>query len=435
MKTLLNWKWWITCIAILAMYTSSQAEPPKKAVEESKKIFFARSGQRARLPGTTAQLRYMDTRLPYEPQRGGLFQIPSLRAPGPIQAYDDSGRKIADFVVYPKEITGLANTSAKTFLAKTLDPPLWFLQWAEATQLFAERKGSPKSPDRKEDEEEPELRLLILGPDAAGKSPQAVLNLLQRYDLRTALVFNPKWSGPINKKPVDLDLAKAKGELLKDYQALGDPAPLKFPHTLTPCTQVMNRIGWLGSKEELPYVEELFLDSTHRILVSYVPWETLLGRSEQADHLFRHLLVRGTESPLRNKTISDRDNLLQLDWPRRWDIREEERPVVYHRIDTPLPMRGKRVDTIHLVDLRGRPIQQAKQDQLRKSLRERPLLILGTDPILKDMKKQLEAEAKTKTPPVAWLKDDTLPPDAKTAYRIMETLTRLKVALPPRPTE
>jgi hypothetical protein len=49
--------------------------------------------------------------------------------------------------------------------------------------------------------------------------------------------------------------------------------------------------------------------------------------------------------------------------------------------------------------------------------------------MLKEMKKKLEAEAKKEKPTVFWLKTDTLPPNAKAAYRLMETLTQLRILL------
>ncbi|MGD9126939.1 MAG: hypothetical protein PVH19_06130, partial [Planctomycetia bacterium] len=289
MKTL--WIRLAFCILFVTTSAALHAEEPQNQTQPQK-VFFARSGQRVTIPGAV-QLRYLNATLPVVSHRGvPMFTIPKLRAPCVLGAYNDSGKLVREFVAYPEKITTIGPEPEQTFLAEMVDPPDWFLQWSEATRLF-EKKKTPDSPDA--EEEKP--RLLILGPEATGHSTDVVRGLLKEKGLKTALVFNPRWSGPDSKKPKRFDLAKAKGPLLENYQALGDLSPLVFSQIQTPSPKIMNRIAWLRPvKDELPYVEELLTtERKYRILVSYIPWEEQLGRSDQMDHLLRHLLVKAAE--------------------------------------------------------------------------------------------------------------------------------------------
>ncbi len=382
-------------IAFSVFSDSLQAEEPP--------LFFANSGQAVHIP-TASQLRFLNTPIASNPS--GMFKLPQLRAPGVVKAFDNSGAKIAEFVLYPDRATD----SEEQVAAKLQGVPAWFEQWAKATRLLADETETPK--------------LLILSSDTAGKSPQATLDVMEQHDQKTSLVFSPNWSGPARSKSIALSLAHAKGKLLRNYDSLGNPAPLIFSHLQTPCNAVINRTAWLGPSVGLPYVEELLFDHNRRVIVSYIPWQELLGQHEQADHLFRHLLVNAAKNHASSKASDDPSVTLQLKWPRRWDVRKDERPIIHHILSRQARTSEKQAPqspTLHVVDLRGKSVQQAKYPQLRKALTARPLLILGNDPAIDD--KQL------KSPDVIWFKNDSLPSEFSDTYRLMETLAKWRVPL------
>jgi hypothetical protein len=79
-----------------------------------------------------------------------------------------------------------------------------------------------------------------------------------------------------------LRLDALSGPFSEELELLGDLSPLRFSTRHRPAMALVNRRPCLGVKGELPLVEELVLNGSRRVLVSYLPWQQPLGRSEQA---------------------------------------------------------------------------------------------------------------------------------------------------------
>jgi hypothetical protein len=367
------------------------------AAEEARQRFFARSGDELVLPAVE-ELRFHRIVIP--PSAPHTFVMPSVRAPLVLTGFDDSGRDVAEFVVYPHEV----KPSVEPISVKYAGTPIWFEQWADVTSR-AETSKDPKGAPT----------LLVVGAGEAGDHPRSILALVERYDVKTVLVLGACWYGHPTTDPFRLTtLHSPWGE---KATLLGGESGVVFPNRRRPTPALVNRTPCLAVKGDAPILEELLLSEKAHVLVSYLPWQAQLGRREEVDALFystlQHAARLGSE-PFESYP----DAGVTLQWPRSRDVLETERPVV-HAL---LKRRYRSVSAVHLVDLRGAPIQAAKRTQLRAALRHRPLIILGTDPML--------AAADYRQPAVRWIADDTLPPDEDAQRRLMENLTEAGVLLP-----
>ncbi len=418
------------CVFLLLSMTCAQVGADEAGAER----FFARSGDQVVLEGVET-LRFH--RFELKPANGQMFTLPSVRAPLVLKGYDSSGREVTELVVYPQEYKVWGREGVRPIRVQCQDAPAWFEQWADATGRVETTGARGTQP-------------LVLGKNAAGGGPRCVLAVMERYRADAALVLEADWYGPSEPEPYSLRLdalgtvreitdalsapspcplpggarghrtvisrTVPSGPFSEELELLGDLSPLRFSTRRQPAMALVNRRPCLGVKGELPLVEELLLDGSRRVLVSYLPWQQRLGRSEQADIVFSAIierLVRLASEPREPLP----DVALSLVWPRPADIVESERPILYALLERQQPV----ARTLHVADLRGESIPVAKRSELIRALEHRPLLVLGTDPMLtgKDAPE----------PDVFWIEDDRLPPDEAGRYRLMVELTRLGVRL------
>lgn len=386
------------CVFLLLSMTCAQVGADEAGAER----FFARSGDQVVLEGVET-LRFH--RFELKPANGQMFTLPSVRAPLVLKGYDSSGREVTELVVYPQEYKVWGRDEVRPIRVRGQDAPVWFVQWADATGRVETTGARGTQP-----------LVLVLGKDAAGGGPRCVLAVMERYRADAALVLEANWYGPSEPEPYSLRLDALSGPFSEEVELLGDLSPLQFSTRRQPAMALVNRRPCLGVKGELPLVEELVLDGSRRVLVSYLPWQQRLGRSEQADIVFSAIierLVRLASEP--HQPLPDAG--LKVVWPRPTDVVESERPILYALLQSRQPV----ARTLYVADLRGEPIPVAKRSELLRALEHRPLLVLGTDPMLTG-KDALE-------PNVFWIQDDRLPPDEVGRYRLMVELTRLGVRL------
>jgi hypothetical protein len=393
------------------------------ADEAGSQRFFARSGDRVVLKGVET-LRFH--RFELKPSEGQTFTLPSVRAPLVFKGHDRSGREVTELVVYPDEYKVWGREGFRPIRVRCQDAPAWFEQWADATGRVETTSALGTQP-----------LVLVLGKDAAGDGPRCVLAVMERHRADAALVLEADWYGPSEPAPYSMRLDALSGPYSEELELLGDLSPLRFSDRHQPAPALVNRRPCLGVKEELPLVEELLMDGSKRVLVSYLPWQRRLGRSEQAEILFSAIieqLVRLASEPQEPL----RDAWLNLVWPQHADFVDSERPILHALLQLQQPM----ARTLHVADLRGEPIPVAKRSELIRALEHRPLLVLGTDPMLTakgagvvfgQRSTKWEAGSPETTPApfpdVFWIEDDRLPPDEAGRYRLMVELTRLGVRL------
>ena len=419
---------WLLFLLLSVAWTQVVADEP------GAERFFARSGDEVVLEGVES-LRFY--RFELKPSDVQTFTLPSFRAPLVLKGYDRSGREVTELVVYPDEYKVWGREGFRPIPVRCQDAPAWFEQWADATGRVETTAARGEQP-----------LVLVLGKDAAGGGPRAVLAMMERHRADAALVLEADWYGRSEPEPYALRLEALSGPFSEDLELLGDLSPLRFSTRHGPAMALVNRRPCLGVKGELPLVEELLVDGSKRVLVSYLPWQRRLGRSEQAEIVFSAIieqLVRLASEPREPL----RDAGLNLVWPRPADVIESERPILHALLQSQQPM----ARTLHVADLRGEPIPVAKRSELIRALEHRPLLVLGTDPMLRangvgsrfrsasnhresglpeNDSRPLAAMPTGKDDPdpdVSWIDDDRLPPDEVGRYRLMVELTRLGVRL------
>jgi hypothetical protein len=408
--------------------------------------FFARSGDQVVLEGVET-LRFH--RFELKPSEGQTFTLPSVRAPLVLKGYDRSGREVTELVVYPQEYKVWGREGVRPIRVRCQDAPAWFEQWADATGRVETTGARGTQP-----------LVLVLGKDAAGGGPRCVLAVMERHraDVGAGAGSGLVRSGR-NRNRTRCELDALSGPFSEELELLGDRSPLRFSTRHQPALALVNRRPCLGVKGELPLVEELVMDGSRRVLVSYLPWQQRLGRSEQADILFSAIierLVHVASEP--QEPLPDAG--LNLVWPRPADVVESERPILYALLEREQPV----ARTLHVADLRGEPIPVAKRSELIRALEHRPLLVLGTDPMLtakgsgvllgqgcalgvawwpngangvgsrfrattNHMGSGCPKTTPDPFPDVFWIEDDRLPPDEGGRYRLMVELTRLGVRL------
>ena len=200
--------------------------------------------------------------------------------------------------------------------------------------------------------------------------------------------------------------------------------------------QLCNRRMWIGWPGR-PLVEEAGdILSSHRVVLSYVPWAEQIGRREEADETLVALLVASSQPPAVAERILRR---ARVAFPSADELKSDERPVLariaempdpYVRIHRPFP-------SVAVLDVRGGPVPSEGPRNLLAAFEpgSTPVLILGDDPLL-DRLKWLRLNRSKKSvveragqPHVEWLPDDALPPSAEAQVRLMEALTEFGVRL------
>ena len=441
-------------------------------------VIFSRCGQKAFIeisvkdPTSAVVLRAFGRtwgspepkRTPHDPgPTGAEITVPSVRVPTvfSVTPPERPERVLADLVAYPDKDVEWDNKIA----LYAAGPPLWFSQWAGAIGLPVKQLALEELPSAKLAPSGKDARsLLILDRVTAGKQLPDAMKLAKEKGVNV-LVLDAQWFGEQagwgNVTP-----SQMLGGLAETAKQRW-PQPLKFAFHRRPWPGIANRWAWIVDGQGLPLVEEIRtappeglpllpggdpptrekapqLEGTPRIILSYIPWQEQLGRSENADASFSALLSAAAATsrqcqwhPIRfvNGDWSEPENyacpiLLAVRSGGFW-----KRPDLPHA----KPEYG---EPIHLIlDLRGQgkgpnTTETNLSQSCRREIEGAPvvnLLILGDDRLLEEWKwLKLDRAKKTiNRPGVVWLSNDELPPSKDNQIRLMLKLTEFGVPLMP----
>jgi hypothetical protein len=393
--------------------------------------------------------------------------VPNVRVPTIFSVVDTRKRVVGEVLAYPdrdvewdRKITLYASGA-----------PRWFQQWAAAT-------GLPVKPVAPGDLPSANLApvdgkgksLLILGWGTAGSDMPDAAKLAK--DRKTnVLVLEAGWfggaAGPVSVAPARM--SGGLNEMARQRWALA----LKFTSHRAAWGGVASRWAWIVDEQGLPLVEEVRplsdeelrllpagepqiydkkpeIEPSPKALVSYVPWQQELARSESADVTLLALLSAAANAPKSSAYPWHPVEFPNNVWP---DPKTCACPVLlavrsggsWKRQGRPNDMPRHVPPTYLVLDLRG----QAKGPFTEISLSEycqqglggkteAILLILGDDKMLDEWEwlKLDRAKKTVNCPEVIWLSDDEMPPSRDGQIRLMLKLTELGVPLaPPKPEE
>ena len=355
--------------------------------------------------------------------------MPKVRVATVFAIVDRGKRVVGEVVVYPDRDV---QWDANTILYSCGELP-WFKEWAGAAGLPVKQIAPA---DLLPGEKSNVKALLILGPGQVGNDLSHVAGIA--HDQRVSvLVLNACWfgdaGGPGNVAPPQM--LGGLAEIAKQHW----PQPLKFPSRRKCWPGIANRWAWIADGNGLPLVEELVhvsqpLADTRPVVLSYVPWDALLGRSESADRTFLALLSAAASAAVPDGGWRS----VEFIYPDKDKLSAADRPVLLAAATCPIafkygPWR------VHVLDMRGTTrlpdglSKDLKALEPRISHETNRLLILGDDKML-DEWEWLKLDRTKKTinrPGVVWLSDDELPPSKDNQIRLMLKLTELGVPLVP----
>jgi hypothetical protein len=369
---------------------------------------------------------------------GATIDVPPVRVPVvfSIEPADAPGRELGQLVAYPPADAAW-DKAVRLYAAGA---PGWFEQWAAAIGLPVEQVDMSAILTGAWRPAGDRGALLILG-RASGTTPARVVAIARRHRVRV-LVLEADWFGEPAGRPPDASLAPPQmiGHHLAALRSQNWRTPLAFSACPAPWPGIANRETWIDSAAGtlMEAVGSPGLDVPWALL-SYVPWPEQLGRREEADAaLIEILRLAGTVASA-PPPLAGRPRLI---FPPEEEVQPEERPVLAAALDCargPSSASTRNARQVHLLDLRG-PTSPAPG--LLKRLadvegeigEDRPLLILGDDPILRRWKwAGLDREKRRSARPgVTWLPDDELPATPADRLRLMRTLTALGVPLKTR---
>jgi hypothetical protein len=354
--------------------------------------------------------------------------LPAVRVPTLFGVTPpDDPRQVGQIIVYP-DTNVRWDTKRVVHAAGT---PVWFDQWVLAIGLqvvYPTDAGFKDGWGRSKDKR----HVLVLGGRCAGKEFVDALAVAKKHEMNI-LVLDANWFGgksgkvAIRPRQMACELAVIRKQKW--------PEPMLFRSGRLPWSPIANRWAWIGSKDDLPLVEEIANQaSSQKVVVSYVPWAEQLGRCEAADRTLLDILSAATE-PARKLAPRMGDVL----YPSQKVLEEtkEQRPVLTaaskawaRAFIEDIPSR------IPVIDLRGgtSPLLEFRKTLERLENRNDDgagPLILGDDPLL-DNWKWVKIDRKkrvSKRVGVLWLPDDTLPPSKNTQIRLMLILTELGIPL------
>jgi len=355
--------------------------------------------------------------------------MPKVRVATVFSIVDRGKRVVGEVVVYPdRDVQWDANT-----ILYTCGEQPWFSEWARAVGLPVKQIAPA---DLLPGEKSNVKALLILGPGQVGNNLSHVAGIA--HDQRVSvLVLNARWfakfAGPVNVAPVQM--LGGLAEIARQHW----PQPLKVSSHRKPWPGIANRWAWIADGNGLPLVEELVhvsqpLADMRPVVLSYVPWDALLGRSESADQTFLALLSAAANAAVPNGGWRS----VEFIYPDKDKLSAADRPVLLAAATCPIAFK----DTpwcVHVLDLRGTTqLPEGMSKDLnalepRISHETNRLLILGDDKML-DGWEWLKLDRTKKTinrPGVVWLSDDELPPSKDNQIRLMLKLTELGVPLAP----
>ena len=355
--------------------------------------------------------------------------MPKVRVVTVFSIVDRGKRVVGEVVVYPdRDVQWDANT-----ILYTCGEQPWFSEWARAVGLPVKQIApSDLLPGEKSNVK----ALLILGWGQVGNNLSHVAGIA--HDQRVSvLVLNARWfaksAGPVNVAP-----AQMLGGLAEIARQRW-PQPLKFSSHRKPWPGIANRWAWIADANDLPLVEELVhvsqpVADTRPVVLSYVPWDALLGRSESADRTFLALLSAAASAAVPDGGWRS----VEFIYPDKDKLSAADRPVLLAAATCPIAFKDGPW-RVHVLDMRGRTrlpdglSKDLKALEPRISHETNRLLILGDDRML-DEWEWLKLDRAKKTinrPGVVWLSDDELPPSKDNQIRLMLKLTELGVPLVP----
>jgi hypothetical protein len=406
-------------------------------------VVFARSGQKTALPvggdpGRPVALSAFGQRWG-EPvtvkNSAAEFAAPKVRVPvvfrlSPAQ---DSNVVLAEVVVYPDRPAHWD----KDMQLVAVGIPDWFDTWSEAVGLPVQKfkELAPLNAGNWRMLEKPGL--LILGRRAAGDGLAAILRLAAEYAM-SVLVLETDWFGRNETASRDMVLSpKHMAGALADLQTQNWSLPPTFCQRVL---RISNRQTWIAGPE-YPLVEEirspLLGTKALRIVLSYLPWQEQLGRTEMADELFLRLLKETAKGAPGRPPLDSRWRLL---YPAIKEIKADQRPVLATALKSAKTDEAESCEVrANVLDLRGKtppPSDFFEGTGIIKTIEARigprsPLLILGDNPVLDTWKwlKLDRAGHRSLRPGILWWPDNALPPSMDSQLRLMQLLTEWNISL------
>ncbi|MEN6404889.1 MAG: hypothetical protein ABFC77_00305 [Thermoguttaceae bacterium] len=373
--------------------------------------------------------------------KSGVVEItaPKVRMPVVfrVKATDDGKTAAGEVVVYPARPPMPWGKNAQFVAAGTPD---WFNSWSKTVGLPVTTFSDLKSLGIGNWRMREKPALLVVGEKAAKNDIATLGRLAAAYQINV-LALTTDWfaNNETAYRKILISPKQALGPLA-DLQGQTWPLPPVFSqHVL----RILNRQTWLDGPEH-PFVEEILgrrqETESLRTVISYLPWQQQLGRTEMADELFLRLLAETAKGDQKHPPLAGHWRLL---YPMARDINNDNRPVL--AAATKAMVEGVENETeptqaqIYVLDLRGTPSPPSeyfdgasvlKTVESRINVRS-PLLILGDDPALDAWKwlKLDRSHRQSPRPGVIWRPDDSLPPSIDSQLRLMQLFTEWNISL------
>lgn len=343
----------------------------------------------------------------------------------------ESNVVLAELVVYPDVPV---RWDKKDVQLAQLETPPWFNTWTAAVGLPVQRIENAKQLATGHWRLLEKPGLLIVGPKAIGGNVGAASRLAVDHSTNV-LVLEDDWLR-VNERSCQSVLSpKQMTGPLADMRTWHWPLLPRFSgHAL----RILNRQTWIAGPE-YPWVEEIRSSQKgtepFRTVMSYVPWQEQLGRTEIADTLFLRLLTE-TASGAKDRPALDRRWCLV--YPNPKDIAASQRPVL--AAAAPVLGDAESQDVrAYVVDLRGDTSISADFFKENIAVRkiearigpETPLLILGDNAALDGWKWLApdRLQHRSPQPGVFWWPDHSLPSTSNQQLQLMQFFTDRDISL------
>lgn len=373
--------------------------------------------------------------------RNGVIEIMATKVRAPLvfrlKATHDNKMDLGELVVYPDRPPVDWDKNTQLIAAAT---PNWFNTWSDAVGLPIRKFGTLKSLAAENWRMQEKPALLVVGEEAVQSDLARVGRLAAEYQINV-FVLATDWfaTNETASRKMVVSPKEAVGPLA-DLQDQTWPLPPVFRRR---SLRILDRQTWLAGSEH-PLVEEIRGGQKGvealRTVISYLPWQQQLGRTETADALFLRLL---TETA---KGAPDRSSLVghwRLLYPAATDIKSDDRPVLAAAMKAAVEDVDDEAEPsqicAYVLDLRGK--SSLASDFFEKSgvvhtIEARigpgtPLLILGDDPTL-DTWTWLgldRSRGRSRRAGVVWRPDDSLPPSIESQLRLMQLFTDWNIPL------
>lgn len=441
-----------TCACLASLwFTAAMAA----AWAEEPAVTFARAGRKA-VVSVGADAGKPDAKLVLtafgqlwgEPARlkdgAAEFAAPRVRVPVVFRviALDNVDAVLAELVVYPDQPARFEDD------VPWIDAgaPHWFHTWCDALDRPLTKHPDMESFRAADRPTRGRHALLVVGFGALDDDPAALARLAVERSVNLLLLADGARDGAADGRPVTL-LPKHAAGPLADLQGQQWALPPSFARCGPPFSRdtlcIVNRQTWLAGPG-WPLVEELRSSipdaESRRVVVSYLPWQRQLGRSEVADSVFVRLLGEAAKDAATRRRLDARWRLLH---PAVGEVEPSQRPVLAVAVGS---LAGDRdLPQAYVLDLRdAAPLpadffrSPAMKDIERRDGRHPALLILGDNPALdrwtwlavdrtgggKDGPESPRCRAG-----VVWLFDEALPPSVETQLRMMQLFTEWNISL------